>query len=242
MRDIATAARVTPPPTRAAPRAERFVEHVMPALRATVVTLVLTGLVYPLVVTAIAQVLFRHRAEGSFVADEGGKVVGSELMAQAFSNPGYFQPRPSAAGEKGYDPLASGGSNLGPTSKKLLDGATANLDALQKANPGAPGPAPVELVTASGSGLDPHLSPAAALWQAPRVAKARGVPVERMRALVDESTEGRDLGLLGEPRVNVLQLNLALDRRLGAPPAIPPAPPAATPAPVVAPAPEPSKG
>ncbi|HTN52333.1 MAG TPA: potassium-transporting ATPase subunit KdpC [Anaeromyxobacter sp.] len=192
--------------------------HVLPALRATVVTLVLTGLAYPLVMTGVARTLFPRRAEGSFVTDEAGKVVGSVLIAQGFSNPAYFQPRPSAAGDKGYDPLASGGSNLGPTSKKLRDGAAATLERLQKENPDAAGPVPVELVTASASGLDPHLSPEAALWQVPRVAKARQVAPERVRALVEENVEGRDLGLLGERRVNVLLLDLALDRRLGAPP------------------------
>ncbi|OFX25453.1 MAG: potassium-transporting ATPase subunit C [Anaeromyxobacter sp. RBG_16_69_14] len=206
-----------------------MLDHVVPAIRATVVTLVLTGLLYPLVMTGVAKVLFPQRAEGSFVTDGSGKVVGSELVAQGFANPGYFQPRPSAAGEKGYDPLASAGSNLGPTSKKLRDRAAGALEKLQKENPDAPGPAPVELVTASGSGLDPHVSPAAALWQIPRVAKARGVAPERVRSLVEDSTEGRDLGILGEPRVNVLQLNLALDRRLGAPPPAPPAAPAQAP-------------
>ncbi len=207
-----------------------MIDHLVSAVRATVVTLVLTGLLYPLVMTGIAKVLFPSRAEGSFVADGSGKIVGSELIAQGFAGAGYFQPRPSAAGEKGYDPLASSGSNLGPTSKKLQDQAAASLAKLQKENPEAPGPAPVELVTASGSGLDPHLSPAAALWQVPRVAHARGVSPDRVRALVEESVEGRDLGILGEPRVNVLQLNLALDRRLGAPPApsSPPPPQAAT--------------
>jgi K+-transporting ATPase ATPase C chain len=213
-------ARATPAPTanEAPPSVQEhsFRDHLQPAVRATVVTLVLTGLAYPLVMTGIAQVLFREKAQGSFVTDDAGKVVGSELMAQAFSSPGYFQPRPSAAGAKGYDPLASGGSNLGPTSKKLRDQATATLDRLRQENPGAPGPVPVELVTGSGSGLDPHLSPAAALWQAPRVARARGVTLDRVKALLDEYTEGRDLGILGEPRVNVLQVNLALDRRFGA--------------------------
>jgi K+-transporting ATPase ATPase C chain len=198
-------------------REERLADHLLPALRATLVTLVLTGLLYPLVMTGIAQVLFHHRAQGSFVTDGAGNVIGSELVAQAFSKPGYFQPRPSAAGEKGYDPLASGGSNLGATSKKLHDQAAGALEKLQKENPDAQGPVPVELVTASGSGLDPHLSPAAAQWQAPRVARARGVETDRVSALVEEFTEGRDLGVLGEPRVNVLQLNLALDRRFGAP-------------------------
>jgi potassium-transporting ATPase KdpC subunit len=214
MQNVAAAVRITPPHEE--PREERWFDHVGPALRATAVTLVLTGLLYPLVMTGIAQGLFHGKAEGSFITDGAGKVVGSELMAQAFTNPGYFQPRPSAAGEKGYDPLSSGGSNLGPTSKKLRDQAAAVLDQLQKANPDAPGPVPVELVTASGSGLDPHLSPQAAAWQAPRVAHARGVSLDRVRALIDEYTDGRTLGILGEPRVNVLALNLALDRRFGA--------------------------
>ena len=212
-----TAVRATPPP--AAPREERWLDHLAPALRVTAVTLVLTGLVYPLVMTGIAQGLFHRRAEGSFVTDGAGRVVGSELLAQGFSNPAYFQPRPSAAGA-GYDPLASGGSNLGPTSRKLRDRAAADLERLQKENPGA-GPVPVELVTASGSGLDPHLSPAAALWQVPRVARARGVAPVRLRALVEEISESRDLGVLGEPRVNVLLLNLALDQRVGAPASAP---------------------
>jgi K+-transporting ATPase ATPase C chain len=212
----------TPPPMAAseptAPvRAERLVDHLMPALRATAVTLVLTGLLYPIVMTGLARVLFHRKAEGSLVTDGAGRVVGSDLLAQPFSGAAYFQPRPSAAGEKGWDTLASGGSNLGPTSKKLQESAAANLDRLRKENPDAPGDVPVELLTASGSGLDPHLSPAAALWQAPRVARARGVSVERVRALVSENTEGRDVGVLGEPRVDVLRLNLALDRRFGAP-------------------------
>jgi K+-transporting ATPase ATPase C chain len=230
MRENVAAVRVTPPPQAGAPREARMIDHLVPAIRATVVTIVLTGLLYPLVMTGIAKVLFPRRAGGSFVTDEAGKAVGSELIAQGFSNAAYFQPRPSAAGDKGYDPLASGGSNLGPTSKKLRDGAIANLERLHKENPDAPAPVPVELVTASGSGLDPHVSPSAALWQVPRVAKARGVAPERVRTLVEESTEGRDLGILGEPRVNVLQLNLALDRRLGAPPVAPSPPPSQPPA------------
>lgn len=196
---------------------EGLLDQVVPALRAMVVTLVLTGLLYPLAMTAAAQVLFHRRAEGSFATDGTGKVVGSDLLAQGFSAPGYFQPRPSAAGEKGYDPAASGGSNLGPTSKRLRDQAVERLEKVRKENPDAPGPVPVELATASGSGLDPHLSPQAAAWQAPRVARARGVSLDRIRAIVDEYTETRDLGVLGEPRVNVLELNLALDRRFGAP-------------------------
>ncbi len=221
MRNVAEIRTPTPAPAPA-PRERGMLAGVFgPALRVAFVTLLLTGIVYPFVVTGIAKVLFPRRAEGSLVTDERGRVVGSELLAQASANAGYFRPRPSAAGDAGYDPMASGGSNLGPTSRKLRDQAADRLAALRKANPDAPGAPPVELVTASGSGLDPHLSPAAALWQVPRVAKARGVSPERVRALVEENVEGRDLGALGEPRVNVLLLNLALDRRFGAAPAGP---------------------
>jgi potassium-transporting ATPase KdpC subunit len=215
--NTAAAKRPTPVPPSPPREGSTLRDILVPAVGATVVTLVLTGLVYPAVITGLARVLFPAKAEGSLVQNEVGDVVGSELLAQSFARPAYFQPRPSAAGEKGYDPQASGGSNLGPASKKLQDTAAARLEALLKENPDANGLPPVELVTASGSGLDPHLSPAAALWQAPRVAKARAVALDRVRALVDESVEGRDLGILGEPRVNVLFLNLALDRRFGAP-------------------------
>jgi potassium-transporting ATPase KdpC subunit len=186
------------------------------ALRVTAVTLVLTGLIYPLVTTGLAQALFPRRANGSFLTDESGRVVGSELLGQSFSAPGYFHPRPSAAGKDGWDATSSSGSNLGPTSGKLRDSAAEALQKLQTENPGASGPPPVELVTASGSGLDPHLSPAAALWQVPRVAQARHVTEDRVRALVESQVERRDLLVLGEPRVNVLVLNLALDRQFGA--------------------------
>ncbi|HTO71509.1 MAG TPA: potassium-transporting ATPase subunit KdpC [Myxococcota bacterium] len=187
------------------------------ALRATLTTLVLTGLAYPLVVTGLCQLLFPFRANGSLVADERGQPVGSELIGQGFANPGYFQPRPSAAGNDGWDATSSGGSNLGPTSAKLRDRATADAARLTAANPDAPGPIPAELVTASASGLDPHLSPAAARWQIPRVAHARGVDSARVSGVLDSLVEGRDLGFLGEPRVNVLLLNLALDRQFGRP-------------------------
>jgi K+-transporting ATPase ATPase C chain len=186
------------------------------AARVTLVTLLLTGLIYPLLTTGLAQLLFPARAGGSLVEDGKGRVVGSELVAQAFTAPGYLWPRPSAAGDKGWDPTASGGSNLGPTSAKLRDRVTAEVARLRGANPGAVGPVPVELVTSSGSGLDPHLSPAAARWQAPRIAAARALTLERVEAVIDAATEGRDLGFLGEPRVNVLLVNLALDRRFGA--------------------------
>jgi K+-transporting ATPase ATPase C chain len=186
------------------------------AIRTTVVTLVLTGILYPLAMTALAQGLFHRQAEGSLVTDGAGKVVGSELLAQGFSTPGYLHPRPSAAGAAGYDPLNSGGSNLGPTSQKLRERAAAEAEKLRGENPEARGPVPAELVTTSGSGLDPHLSPEGAAWQAPRVARARGVSLDRVLSLLEEHTEGRDLGILGEPRVNVFALNMALDRRFGA--------------------------
>jgi K+-transporting ATPase ATPase C chain len=184
------------------------------ALRATAVTLILTGLAYPLAMTGAAQVLAPHRANGSLVTDESGKVVGSRLIGQPFTNPAYFQGRPSAAGS-GYDAAASGGSNLGPASARLRQRVTAEVARLQKENPDAPGPIPAELVTTSASGLDPHLSPAAARWQVPRVARARNVAPERVVSILEEQVEGRDLGIFGEPTVNVLLLNLALDRRLG---------------------------
>jgi len=191
------------------------------ALRTTIVTLVLTGLLYPFVMTGLAQVLFPWRANGSLVTDEKGQVIGSELIAQGFANPAYFQPRSSAAGEKGYDPTSSGGSNLGTTSKKLQDRVAGDVKRLKADNPDARGPVPVELVTASGSGLDPHLSPQGALWQVPRVAKARGISPERVQAVVEANVEGRTFGILGEPRVNVLLVNLALDRQFGRPAPLP---------------------
>jgi K+-transporting ATPase ATPase C chain len=190
--------------------------EVLIALRMTVVTLVLTGIAYPLAVTGAAQVLFPHRANGSLV-EAHGRVVGSELIGQLFKSPSYFQPRPSAAGDKGYDPTASSGSNLGPTSQKLRDRVVADLERLRTENPQARGPVPAELVTASASGLDPHLSPAAAHWQARRVAAARRAALDEVDALIDARTEVRTLGFLGEPRVNVLLLNLDLDRRFGRP-------------------------
>lgn len=188
--------------------------EILVALRMTAVTLVLTGLIYPLLVTGIAQGLFPDRANGSLVTVDG-RIVGSEWIGQRFVHPGYFQPRPSAAGPDGYDAAASSGSNLGPTSSKLRDRVTADVRRLRSENPDTAGPIPVELVTTSGSGLDPHLGPAAARWQAPRVAAARGVAVEDVAAVIEGRIEERAVGLLGEPRVNVLLLNLDLDLRFG---------------------------
>jgi len=195
------------------------------ALRVTLVTLVLTGLVYPLAMTAAAQALFRDQANGSLVHDEKGAVVGSRLIGQAFAQPGYLQGRPSAAGN-GYDATASSGSNLGPTSAKLRDRVATDVARLQKENPEARLPVPNDLVTASASGLDPEISPAAARWQVPRIARARQVTPERISEIIEARVEGRDLGVLGEPRVNVLAVNLALDQRLGRP--VPPPPVAPT--------------
>jgi K+-transporting ATPase ATPase C chain len=186
------------------------------ALRATAVTLVLTGLCYPLLMTGLGQLLFPSAAKGSVVRDANGNLIGSALIGQSFSKPWYFQGRPSAAGN-GYDPLASGGSNLGPSSAKLRERVQADAARLARENPQAPGPVPVELVTASASGLDPHISPQAAAWQLPRVAAARGIAPERVKQVMDDHTEGRDLGFLGEPHVNVLLVNMALDRQFGAP-------------------------
>jgi K+-transporting ATPase ATPase C chain len=192
------------------------------ALRVTLFTLVLTGVAYPLAATGLSQALFAAKANGSLV-EEGGRVVGSELVGQAFSNPAYLQPRPSAAGEKGYDATASSGSNLGPTSQKLRNRINAEMARLAAENPDAPPPVPDELLTASASGLDPHLSPEAARWQIPRIAKARRIAPERVRVVFDARVEERELGFLGEPRLNVLAANLALDQQFGRPPQ-PPAP------------------
>ena len=199
----------------------------MIALRATLVTLVLTGLIYPLAMTGVAQALFRDKADGSLVRDEKGAVVGSELIGQTFANPAYVQGRLSAAGN-GYDATASSGSNLGPTSKKLRDRAAADVDRLRKDNPDAPLPIPAELVTASASGLDPEVSPQAALWQVARIARARQVAPARITQVIESRVQGRDLGVFGEPRVNVLVVNRALDAQFGKPaPLAVPTPPTA---------------
>ena len=174
----------------------------------TLATTVLLGIIYPLVVTGLAQVIFPKQANGELIL-QNGKLVGSHLMGQPFTAPGYFWSRPSAAGSAGYDPTASGGSNFGPTNKMLIDRVNASVQQLQPTNPNTPIPA--DLVTTSGSGLDPDISPASADFQVPRVAKERGMNEQDVRALVAKHTRGRQWGFLGEPRVNVLDLNLDLD-------------------------------
>ncbi len=182
------------------------------AFRITLMFTVLTGLIYPGVVTALCQMLFHAQANGSLV-EVNGQAVGSSLIGQNFAKPEYFQPRPSAAGNDGYDATASGGSNYGPTNQKLIDRVKASVEKFHKENPDYSGSLPADLVTASASGLDPDISPASAEAQAPRIAKARGIEVDRVMQLINEHIEGRTLGFLGEPRISVLRLNLDLDRR-----------------------------
>ena len=172
-----------------------------------IVTTLILGVIYPLAITGIAQMMFPNQANGQLI-EQNGAVVGSSLIGQGFSKPGYFRPRPSAAGT-GYDAANSAGSQLGPTNKKLIDAVKANVDAARKENPSAP--VPIDLVTTSASGFDPHISPAAAEFQVPRVARERGVPESEVRRVVAANTAGRQLGFFGEAGVNVLELNLALD-------------------------------
>jgi K+-transporting ATPase ATPase C chain len=196
------------------------IRNLIVAVLMTAVTTLLLGIVYPLAVTGLAQVLFRDRANGQLI-EHNGQVIGSRIIGQAFTSPGHFHGRPSAAGA-GYDAANSAGSNLGPTNRKLVEAIAANVAAAWKQNPAPACPeacrgVPIDLVTASASGLDPHLSPAAALFQVPRVARERGIGEAVVRQLVAAHTEGRQWSFLGEPRVNVLMLNLALDERFPPP-------------------------
>jgi K+-transporting ATPase ATPase C chain len=188
---------------------DNIIRHVGTALVYTVLSVIAFGFVYPFVMTGIAQLAFPSQANGSIVY-VNGKPVGSAIIGQLWTKPQYFRGRPSAAG-KGYDPTSTGGTNFGPTSKRLIDGTRATIAALRKENPDATVPMPMDLVTSSGSGIDPDISPQAALYQAPRVAKARYLPTAVVVALINRHVHGRTFGFLGEPRVNVLEVNLALD-------------------------------
>ena len=186
--------------------------QIRPAIVMIALLTLIVGLAYPLAITGASQVLFPYQANGSLVYDGQGNVIGSALIGQNFAKPEYFHPRPSAAGDKGYDANSSGGSNLGPTNQKLIDTVKDRVAAYRQENGlAADAPVPVDAVTTSASGLDPDISPANALLQVKRVAAARGLPEERITAVVDQHTQGRMLGILGEPRVNVLDVNLALD-------------------------------
>lgn len=193
-----------------------MLQQLVPAFRMTLVLTILTGLIYPGLVTGACQLLFRHQANGSLIIRDG-RVIGSSLIGQNFTKPEYFHPRPSAAGNDGYDATASTGSNLGPTSEKLYERMKASADQFRKENPGYSGRIPADAIAASGSGLDPHISVANANAQAERVARARNLPVAAVDKLIASATGGRDLGFLGEPRVNVLKLNLDLDRESNQP-------------------------
>ena len=192
-------------------------QELKPAILITIVMTVLTGIAYPLAMTGVCQALFHKQANGSLV-ERNGTVIGSELLGQNFAKPGYFHPRPSAAGQNGYDASASSGSNLGPTNPALADRLTKDAAQFRKDNPDYTGAIPADAITTSGSGLDPEISPANALAQVPRVARARGASDDTVRQLVLARVEGRDLRFLGEPRVNVLKLNMALDSQIPARP------------------------
>ena len=186
-------------------------KDLLTAVLMTIVTTVLFGLIYPLVVTGLAQVIFPDQANGQLIRRGDGTIIGSRIIGQPFSGPGYFHSRPSAAGAAGYDAGASSGSNLGPTNQKLVDRVETDVEKLKKENPGTP--VPIDLVTTSASGLDPHITPAAAEFQVPRIARERGMSEKEVKQIVSSHTQGRQFGFLGEPRVNVLELNLDLDSK-----------------------------
>ena len=186
-------------------------KNLITAILMTAVTTVFFGLIYPLAVTGIAQLAFPDKANGQLLKRSDGTIIGSRILGQPFTGPGYFHSRPSAAGNAGYDAGASSGSNLGPTNQKLIDRIKSDVERLQAENPGKP--VPIDLVTTSGSGLDPHISPAAAEFQVPRVARERGLTESEVRQIVAMHTETRTFGFIGEPRVNVLELNLDLDSK-----------------------------
>lgn len=194
-------------------------KNLVSAILMTIVTTVLFGLIYPLAVTGIAQLAFHDKANGQLIKRSDGAIIGSRIIGQPFSGPGYFHSRPSAAGSAGYDAGASSGSNLGPTNQKLIERIKSDVKRLQAENPGKP--VPIDLVTTSASGLDPHISPAAAEFQIPRIARERGLTETELRQILAAHREGRTFGLIGEPRVNVLELNLDLDSKKPMPAAKP---------------------
>jgi potassium-transporting ATPase KdpC subunit len=199
----------TQPATQSQPKRDSTLRHLLTAVVYTVVSVIVFGIVYPLVMTGIAQLLFPSQANGSMVYRDG-KPIASSIIGQLWTKPQYFQGRPSAAG-KGYDPTSTGATNLGPTSKKLIESTRDTIKALKKANPDATQPVPMDLVTSSASGIDPDISPEGAYYQAPRIAKVRNLSLAAVNAVVAAHVHGRELGFLGEPHVNVLELNLALD-------------------------------
>lgn len=187
-----------------------MIRHFSTSVRITILSVVLLGFIYPLVMTGLANVMFPSQANGSMVR-VNGRTVGSYIIGQLWTKPRYFHGRPSAAGKNGYDPTSTGGTNYGPTSKKLIDSTKAKIAQLEKENPDAGGPPPMDLVTSSGSGIDPDISPEAAYYQAARVARARGLSLPAVKSLIGRHIHRRELGFLGEPHVNVLELNVALD-------------------------------
>jgi potassium-transporting ATPase KdpC subunit len=197
---------------RTAKRPSSILSHAATSVIYTVVSLAILGIIYPLLITGIVTLVFPHQAGGSMI-EQNGKPIGSQIIGQLFTKRQYFWGRPSAAGKNGYDPASTGGTNLAPTSEKLIDATRATIVELKKTNPDAPGEPPMDLITSSGSGIDPDISPEGAYYQAPRVAKARNIPLAAVRALIAAHIQGRTFRMLGQPRVNVLELNRALDAK-----------------------------